>query len=999
MKREKIKAKFLFSKYNLALAGLFFLPAMVSAQDIKKVSGTITDGKSNLSNVEIYVEGTDYMTFTDENGYYEIEVPDDQTLTFTIDGYQKQEILINGSSVLDVTLLPEKTESLDEVVIIGYGSTKKSDLTGSVTSISQEDLTAIPVTNALEALQGKVPGMDMTKQSGEPGSGLNFNIRGNRSLNASNGPLVVVDGMIYGSDVDINPNDIQSLEVLKDASATAIYGTLGANGVILITTKKGKKGKSKISYNTYYSVVDVGNYAEIMTGPEFVQLKREARRTVGEWNSPDDDYKIFTPTQLSNYQNGIWSNWADEVMSLGTQENHQISASGGSEKTNYYISLEYFKENGVLKNDNLNRYSGRVALDHQLTDKFKLSSVINYIVKDQDLRRDPLNQANKLSPLGPAYDSEGNIVENPLGELNLSPLVDEIPGNYINNDSTNRIFGTLSAIWNPFKGFTFTSRLGIDKTNTRIGVFAAPNTLEVGADGLSLARVENQTFGRTTFENFANYEFKLGDHEFQTMLGTSIWKTHQEDYLAQGRNLSSLTMLYNNLGAAQQQIEIGSNLIEQQMASFFGRINYIYKGKYLLNGVLRSDGSSLLSEGNKWGFFPSVAASWIINREDFLRDVSSISNLKIRTSYGISGNSAVSPYQTKGVLGRSTYAFDEGSSEGAAYGYYPAMVSTPGLTWETTATLNFGLDFGFFKNRITGTIDIYQQDTKDLLMQRAIPATTGFTVAWDNVGKTRNRGIEVLLSTEFIRQNSNKGFGWETDFTFTKNKEEIVDLPSGDRDLANLWFVGSPINVFYDYEKIGIWQLGEEQDAALYGQKPGEIRVKDQNGDGKITTEDRVILGNSTPDYTLGINNKFKYKGFELGAFIFIRQGQMIESEAAGSYKINGLENGIKADYWTPENPTNKYPRPDASTNPTSARYFSTLKYVDGSFVKIRDITLAYNFNRNVLDHLHLSKLRVYATAKNYFVFSKMDPYDPERGGRLSYPMTRQITLGLNIEL
>ncbi|SMC90070.1 SusC/RagA family TonB-linked outer membrane protein [Moheibacter sediminis] len=1002
MRNLNWKFRYLLSKPHTLFITLFLIPVMAFAQELTTVSGTITssEDKMGIMDVQVSVEGTDYVAFTDENGNYEFEVPDNATLSFTIEGFQQQDIPVNGLSTINVAMAPARDQILEEVIVIGYGTTKKSDLTGSVASVGQDDLTAIPVTNALEALQGKVAGMDMTKSSGQPGAGLNFNIRGNRSLNASNGPLIVVDGMIYGNDVDINPNDIQSLEVLKDASATAIYGTLGANGVILITTKRGKKGKSKISYNTYYSVNDVGRYADIMTGPEFVQLRREARRTVGEWNGPEDDVNIFTPVQLENFNNGIWSNWAEEVMELGSQQNHQLSIAGGSDKTNYYFSMEYFKEDGILANDDLNRYSGRLALDHQITDKLKLSTVLNYIIKDQDLRRDPLNQANKISPLGPAYDEFGEVVLLPIGDQNISPLADNNRKNYVNNDRTDRFFGTVSALWTPFKNFNFTSRLGIDRTNSRIGMFSGQNTIEVGVDGLSIARVDNELFNRTTFENFINYDFKLGSsHEFQTMVGTSIWKTRQEDYFAQGRNLASITMLYNNLGAAQEQIAIGSNLMEQQMASFFGRVNYIFKEKYLLTGVVRADGSSVLSEGNKWGFFPSIAGSWIVSREEFLKENSTVNNLKLRASYGISGNSAVSPYQTKGVLGRSTYAFNQGSAENAAFGFYPALVSTPGLTWETTATLNFGLDFGFFNNRISGSVDVYQQDTKDLLMQRAIPGTSGFTLAWDNIGKTRNQGIEVLLSTDFVRQNEKKGFGWSTDFTFTANKEEIVDLPSGDRDLANLWFVGSPISVFYDYEKLGIWQLGQEAEAAQYGQEPGDIRVKDQNGDGVITVEDRIILGNNVPDYTLGINNRFKYKGFELSAFIFIRQGQMISSEAAGAYKINGLENGADVDYWTPENATNNYPRPDAGTNPTSAQYFSTLRYVDGSFIKIRDITLAYDFPSKFVDRMGISKLRLYATAKNYFVFSEIEPYDPERGGLLSFPMTRQLLMGLNIEL
>jgi TonB-linked SusC/RagA family outer membrane protein len=985
---------------------VLMIPVIASAQEDITVSGTIVgDGAMPLPGAKIAVDGSTVTAFTDNEGNYQITVPGNATLTVTFQGFKTQKVKVEGQTNLKISLeedFQSFDKTLDEVVVVGYGTTKKSDLTGSVSSLRGKDLTAIPVTNALEALQGKIPGLDMTKSSGQPGAGLNFSIRGNRSLNASNGPLVVVDGMIYGSDVDINPNDIASMEVLKDASATAIYGTLGANGVILITTKRGKDGVSKISFNSYYSTQDVGQYADIMTGPEFVQLRREARRTVGEWNGPEDDANIFNATQLANFQNGIYTNWADEVMGSGMQENHQLNISGGSNKTTYYFSMEYFKEDGILKNDNLERYSGRMSLDHQIYDNLKISTTLNYIIKDQDLRRDPLNQANKISPLGAAYNEDGTVNRLPFGDSStLNPLVDEDRNSYVNNTKENRFFGAVSGIWTPFENFTFTTRLGLDRSNSRTGLFSGPFTLDVGPDGLSLARAENGSFNRTTFENFANYNYTSGsgNHEIQGLLGTSIWKTVQEDYSAEGRNLSSLTFLYNNLGASQEQIRVGSSLREQQMSSFFGRLNYIYKSKYLLTAVMRADGSSVLSEGNKWGLFPSGAASWIISQEDFLKESKYISNLKLRASYGISGNSAVSPYQTKGVLARSTYAFDNGSAEEAAYGYYPALVATPGLTWETTGTVNFGLDFGFFNNRISGTLDVYRQDTKDLLMQRAIPGTSGFTTAWDNVGETRNRGIEALLSSNIIVPADIDGFGWSTDFTFTANKEEIKKLPNGDRDLANNWFVGSPISTFYDYEKLGIWQTSEAEQAAAYGQEPGDIKVKDQNGDGSITTEDRVIIGSTVPDYTLGINTRFKFRGLELSAFLFFRQGQTISSEAASSYKISGLENGPRVDYWTPENATNAYPRPNASTSPSSTQYYSTLRYVDGSFFKIRDVTLAYNLPQSLIDALHISRLRFYVTAKNYFVFSKIRPYDPERGGSLSFPMTRQLVVGLNLDL
>ncbi len=973
----------------------------IAQSQTRTVSGTVTSGDDGtpLPGVTVLVKGTTRGATSDLDGKYEITLPEGQsnTLVFSFIGFTTQEIPVDNRSVIDVAMELDM-QDLGEVVVVGYGTVKKSDLTGSVVSVRDEDLTAIPVTNALEVMQGKVPGLDLTKTSGQAGAGLNIRLRGNRSLNASNQPLVLVDGIIYGTTMDVNPNDIASIEVLKDAASTAIYGTLGANGVILITTKRGVKGKAKVSLNSYYSTQSLDDYDYIMTGPEWVDFRRESRRTVGEWSSPDDDGNIFVPQQLENFRNGIYSDWANEVIGTGSQQNYQVSVAGADEKVTYYVSMEYFDEKSLFKNDELERYSGRIAVDYNASKKLKISTNVMYTVKDQDRRRDPLNWANKISPLGPAYDEEGNIVILPLGDATtVNPLNDEIPGAFVDNENNRRFFGNVSVEWRPTTAITFTSRLGIDNTNSRRGVFLGQNTIDVGADGMTVARATNNMFSRLTWENFATYSKASGDHDFQILLGQSSWSNTSEEYFAEGLDLLSPTMLFHNLGAAQEGIRINSSLSESALASFFTRINYKFKNKYLFNAVLRADGSSVLSEENKWGLFPSAAVSWIAKEEGFLVDNSTISELKFRLSYGVSGNSAVSPYQTLGGLSKSTYAWDEGSSEVPAFGYYPSLIAASNLGWEETATVNFGVDFGFFNNRISGTLDLYEQNTSALLMERAVPATSGFTSSWDNVGKTRNRGVEVLLST--INLDRPTGFSWTSDFTFTHNSEEIVELVEGDRDLANNWFVGYPISSYFDYEKIGIWQLGEEDLAEANQQEVGEIRVRDHDGDGVITPDDRVILGSNVPKFNLGVNNRFSYKGLELSVFVFARQGNMIISEANGSYKIDARENGPRVDYWTPENPTNAYPRPNAGTSTGNSRYFSTLRYADGSFVKVRDITLGYNLPATILEKLSISRLRIYATAKNYFVWSDLGGYDPERGGNLSFPMTRQLLFGINVDL
>lgn len=984
------------------LFSLFFVShAQSIAQGSQKIiTGTVTsfDGKEPIPGVTVLINGTTIGTATDIDGKYSLEVPESGTiLIFSFIGFVSQEVLIGNQSTINVTLSPD-LQNLGEVVVIGYGTVKKSDLTGSVVSMRGEDLTAIPVNNALEVLQGKVAGLDLTRTSGQAGAGLNLTLRGNRSLNASNQPLVLVDGIIYGTTMDVNPNDIASIEVLKDAAATAIYGTLGANGVILVTTKKGNKGKPKVSINSYYSVQSIESYDHIMTGPEWVDLRRESRRTVGEWNSPADDGNIFVPEQLDNFRNGIYTDWANEILQNGSQQNHQISVAGADEKVSYYFSLEYFNEQSLFKNDGLDRYSGRMTVDYNATKTLKISTNIMYTLRDHDRRRDPLNWANKISPLGPAFDEEGNVVLLPLGDATtVNPLNDEIPGNFVDNENNRRFFGNIVLDWRPIEGLHFSSRLGLDYDNSRRGTFIGQNTIDVGPDGMTVASAENNMTSRITWENFASYNKAIGNHEFNVLLGQSLWDFTQENFFAEGLNLLSPTMLFYNLGAAQDGIIINSFLRENSLASFFTRVNYKYKNRYLFNAVVRADGSSVLGPENKWGVFPSAAVSWIMKEEGFLKDIETLSEMKLRLSFGTSGNSAVDPYQTLGGLSKSTYAWDVGSAEIPAFGYYPSLIAAKDLGWETTKTLNFGIDFGLFNNRIYGTLDIYDQQTSDLLMERAIPASSGFDRSWDNVGKTRNRGVEVMLST--INLNRPRGLNWTTDVTFASNKEEIVELVSGDRDLANNWFVGYPITSYFDYEKIGIWQLGEEDLALQNQQQVGEIKVRDQNNDGIITPDDRIILGSNVPKFSLGINNRLTFREFDLTMFVFAREGNMIISEANGSFKIDARENGPRVDYWTPENPTNAFPRPNAGTSPGNARYFSTLAYADGSFIKIRDISLGYSLPQHIADKISVARIRIYTTAKNYFVWSRMPGYDPERGGSLSFPMTRIMAFGLNIDL
>lgn len=993
MKHLKLKSRFIIIVLVLTILNVL----NVHAQN-KNVSGTVLDNSGQpVIGASIVVVGQSKLgTVTDIDGKFSIAIPTtSKKIEVSYIGMVSQVIEAKAGTPMKI-IMKDNLKDLDEVVVIGYGVVKKRDLTGSMTSIKSEDIVATPTTNALESLQGKVAGLDMTKSSGQTGSGLSFSIRGNRSLNASNTPLIIVDGIPYGTDIDINPNIIESMEILKDASSTAIYGSRGANGVILITTKKGTQGKTKVTYNGYYSTNSVAAYPERMNLQEWANFKREAYKADGQWASEADDAKIF-----GSAYDAVKSNqdvdWVDLLMKDGSQTSHSISISNGSEKTSFNLAFEYMKEQGLVKLDNLSRYNTTLGISHKVTKDFKLNFNMVYTFQNQNIRRDPLNRAIYESPYGDVYNEDGSINPLPFNDgQTISPIAEEAAGVYKNNRRTSHLVGNIGANWNIIKNLTLTSTFGLDRKDVRNGHFADQYTHD-GAGDYSVADATNETEMNWSWENTLNYNFKIDKHDFSVMAGNALYQNEAETYTGSGHDIISPSMLFYNLGALQNSQKISSNYIKTTMASFFGRINYKFNEKYLLTLTFREDGSSVLASKHKWGFFPSAAFAWRMKEEKFLKDVEWLYNLKLRLSYGISGNSAVSAYQTQGGLGKTMYSFINNGVEGGAYGYYPALTPNTALGWEKTATTNFGIDFGFLNNRISGSIDLYYQNTYDLLMQKKVPTSTGYSISWDNIGKTENKGVEIVLNTANI---VNKDFKWNTDLTFTLNREKIKELADGsDRDISNGWFVGHPIKTHYGLKKLGIWQLNETEEAAKYGEKPGRIKIYDKNKDFKIDNDnDRVILGSEVPDFVMGMNNTFRYKDFDLRVFMYWRQGQTLHAEAAGygSFRNQG-DPGLKFNYWTEDNPTNDFPRPEKSFSSSDPR-LESLGYVDGSYLKIKEITLGYSLQKTWISKINASKVRVYCSLKNFFTFSHFDNYDPERGGSLSYPMTKQAVFGLNVE-
>ncbi|WPQ66530.1 TonB-dependent receptor [Chitinophaga sancti] len=960
------------------------------------IKGKVTDATTGepLIMVSVQLKGTTTGTQTDASGNFSINVPNPQgVLTFTYMGYEALSRNIDGNTSLNIAMTKDNKQ-LDEVVVIGYGEVKKRDLTGSVVSVKGAELKKVPTTNVMESVQGKLPGVDITKSSGASGAKINVTVRGNRSIRADNGPLYIVDGVQYQNIQDINSNDIQSMEVLKDASSTAIYGSRGANGVIIITTRKGALGKPKVSLNTYVGNNEVAGYPSMMTGPQYVALKREAYHTTGRWNSDADDALIFNAAEVNAIQNNLWTNYADLLIHNGLQQDYQVGVTGGSDKTKVYFSLDYFDEKGLFKLDRTRRYSARLNIDQTISNILKAGMQSQVTYYDQDARRDPLNQANKIVPLNGPYDADGNFVLFPNNGSAINPLADEQPNIYQNNSRVTRTFINAYVELTPLKGLSLRSNLGVTLDNARQGIFAAKNSIDRSTASTSRSQYNTGAQRYLSWENVANYSHQFGQHSIGITGVASLLSDQRDSSFLQGEGQLLPSQLYYALANSVSGIAVRTNYLSSKLISFTGRVNYNYKGKYLLSLTGRSDGSSKLAPGNKWAFFPSAAAAWRISDESFMKGQNVFSDLKLRASYGIAGNDAVSPYSTASYLSKIPFSYDD-TNAALAYGI-GNQVGNKNLKWELSATADVGLDFSVLNGRIGATIDYYDTHTKDLLLQRTLPSSSGVTTVIQNIGKTRNRGIEIGINTTNI---STGKLTWTSNIVFSKNKEEIVSLADANtNDVANGWFIGYPVKVYYDYQKLGIWQTDEATEAAKYGYKPGNIKVKDINGDGALNTQDRVVLGRQVPTWSGGFNNDIRYANFDLNVYVFARIGQYIYSEYAAKFDPQGLENSAPLDYWTPDHATNAYPRPNSSVSKDGTPFIKTLGYQEGSFVKIRNISLGYTLPAGALKTVHLSSVRVYVTGKNLFTFSKVKDYDPERGGDLSNPLTKMYVAGLNVE-
>ncbi|MEX0987885.1 MAG: TonB-dependent receptor [Bacteroidales bacterium] len=1000
-----MKKPFLLKKVSpILLIGIisFLLVRPASAQD-REITGMVKDAETNepLTGVNVTVTGTTTGTITNADGNYSIMASAGDTLHFSYIGYLEVYREVTDQTKINLALNPS-VETLDEVVVVGYGTMKRSDLTGAVSSIREEDIATTRSTNVIEALQGKVAGLDMVRSSGEAGSGYDILLRGARSLTASNEPIYIVDGIDYGSNVNINPNDIASMEVLKDASSTAIYGSRGANGVILITTKKGEAGKQVISFNTYYGITTPLGSVPLGDADYFLRMTRDFLRTTRpnyDWDTPDDEIDVgpgLSARENEGYDAGNDFDWVDAQMEdFGTQQDYHLSVSGGDKILKYAVSMNHMVEDNFIPNDHYKRYSLKVNLNSQVNDWLSLGNS-TFLANSNRIDGNGINY--NMNPLTPAYDSTGNLVPEPDDRAPFeNPLIDQDPDNYLNEIIQTDLFSTLYAQLDLFEGFSFRSSINVNLGFNRDGYFQGEY---VGIDRLSEANITMTSDYKWTFQNILTYDKYFGDHHLILTGATETVASKTESSYQGATDLLLGNSWWWSLTSGQQDILIAPpgdesflQLIENQLASFIGRMHYGFQGKYLVTLTGRYDGASQLAE--KWAFFPSASIAWRLSEESFMDNLDAISNLKLRFGYGKTGNQSVDPYAALGSIIRTPLYYEFGTNP--HLGYRTGFLDNPDLTWETTTAQNLGIDFGLFRNRISGTIELYKTHTEDLLQNRTLPPTSAVPEITQNIGKTKNQGVEVTLRTVNIRTNN---FNWSTDITFAANTEEITFLVGGvEQDIGNGWFVGHPVGVFYDFDKTGIWQLDEEEDASLYGRQPGDLKQRDVNNDTIINDQDRLILGSPRPKWTAGINSTMRYKGFDLTVFIYARIGHMVRDNIELQWAPDRRENSMERDYWTPNNPINTYPRLNPGLTRSGWSEATVLTYKDGSYIKIRDVTLGYTLPTDFTQNAYIKSLRLYVTLKNYFAFGeyfRQGRYDPEYRGALGKPIPKMAAVGAN---
>lgn len=979
----------------------------VSAQTPITLEGQIVDQAGEpIIGANILEQGTTNGVITDIDGKYRLNVKAGSTIQVTYIGFTTQSF--KASQMPSVVKMSEDNKTLQEVVVVGYGSQRKSDLTGGIVAVSEEKLKLVTTNNLMDKLAGQIPGLNITTANARPGEEQPLRVRGENSLSASNSPLIVLDGIPYsGSLTDIDPDIVESLSVLKDASSAAIYGSRGSNGVILIQTKKGKAGKATVSYKGQVGFQQVQKRLNVMKGDEYIRLKQDYyAQNYGFTGDQLDPLNVLNPSERENYKNGIETDWQDIVFRNALTHDNQVSISGGTESTKYMAAIAHMSQDGVMQNTGLKRSNISMNVTQDFNSWLTIGIGAQFVQKNIDNNQPYLESALKQSPYGQYKDEYGNYVDYPMDEtLFYNPM-----GNVnatTDNVQRNLFISSFAEIKLPIKGLKFRSNLGYNYRSKFQGSYYGRNTFS-GKSVDGSASVKNEHYYDYTWENLLTYNNTFGKHKIDATGLFSVQETQTKTAQQEAECFVNDDSEYHNMNAGEKNQKVSSSLTETSTLSYMFRLNYGYDNRYLLTLTGRTDGYSAFGANNKYAFFPSAALAWNLSSEEFMADAREkwLDLLKFRFSYGSNGNQAISAYQTLDRLSIAKYIWgDEGTTANGTYLPFSG-VGNPNLKWETTRTFNVGVDFAFFNNRLSGNIDFYVANTSDLLMKRNVPVMNGYNSIMDNVGKTRNKGIEIALNSVNIET---KDFQWNTNVNFSLNRDKIVELRGdGQDDVTNKWFIGEPLRVYYDYNVIGIWQsddprwnaekkqfLNAEGKQIQSGAKPGAAMLEDVNGDGVISSKDKKIIGSKLPSFLLSMGNQFSYKNFTFsfllnGVFGVTKERKDLNLER-WDMKFNYLSG---MDYWTPENPSNEM------TSLTYSPFEKHTWYKKVNYVQVKNISLGYTFQQAFLKkYLGVSALNTNLSVNNLCSFSNVKNTTNLEADDMytSYPTNRSYMFGINL--
>ena len=1003
--------------YLLVWMGLTLLSVSESVAQKLVVKGNVKDADGHeLPGVNVLVKGSSQGTTTDGSGAYTISIDQpDATLVFSFVGYQAKEEKPGSRAVLNIVLSTDD-KTLNEVVVVGYGTQRKSDITGSIGSVSAKELRSFPVARVDQALQGRSPGVVVQNNDASPNASVSIRIRGSNSINGSNDPLVVINGFIGGDLSSVNPNDIENIEVLKDASATAIYGSRGANGVLLITTKKGTSGKPVVQINTFVGSQSLRKKLDLLSAGQYAESVNGNRQEIGA--NP-----VYTAAEVAAFKAKGGTDWQNQIFRTAMQQSHQVSVSGGGQNVSYYLSGNFIDNNGIIKGTSFKRYSLRSNIESQLSDKLKAG--INLFLSQSTDHPTALNGfsgANGGSPVFAArlyaptlsvYDSLGNYTL-PSGKVGphtlYNPLAMAVEPMRDNRQTTTEVNTYLN--YTIIKGLTAqvmgAARLIGDEESYYI------NTKGTGGVGDAQAGITNRRRMLLQNTNQLTYQKTIGTAHNLSI--TAVYEQQREEYndsFAGSKGFNTDALTYNNLGFGNSPYYPSSNRTTKTIQSVMGRINYAYNDRYLLSFTSRYDGASVFGQSHKWGFFPSAAAAWRISNEDFFKNVEQISNLKLRASYGLTGSQGVAPYTSLDQL--NTYSAYPINGSTLSPGVTLGIQGNPDLRWEKTAQADIGLDVGLLNNRIEFTVDLYRKKTSDLLLNVPLPLTSGYTSVLRNVGQVENKGIELSLGGTPIRG----AFSWNSNANIAINRNKVLALSGGDEitlgapglpNFGNTIFltVGQPMGVLKGYIQNGTWGTAEADQAGKVGAIPGSPKYIDQNNDGVINDKDITSMGTTFPKFTYGWTNTFSYSNFDLNVFIQGVSGNQIYNLSRVYMDRTSSDADATStrilDRWTPDHQNTSVPS-FAGTN-KSELLQSNRWLENGSYLRLKTITLGYNLPKTLANAAKIKAARLYVSGVNLITVTKYTGYDPEArtgvdtfGGidLASYPAQKTYTVGLNV--